>query len=97
MENSPFLITDGCLTAYKGTDAAVTVPEGITEIGDRAFYRCAFSECTALGHIELPDSVTEIGECAFKGCTALKDVTMPKDIIIGKDAFRGTPCEASQQ
>ena len=41
----------------------------MTEIGD-----CAFSGCTGLTSIEIPDSVREIGEYAFKGCTGLKRI-----------------------
>lgn len=39
------------------------VPEGETKIG-----RAAFLGCTALTSIEIPNSVTEIGENAFYEC-----------------------------
>ncbi len=41
-----------------GTVAAVTVPEGVTEIGDYAFYTSSLSRLT------LPASLTEIGSWA---------------------------------
>ena len=41
----------------------------ITRIADRAF-----SKCTSLSSIEVPNSVTSIGSCAFEGCTNLKQV-----------------------
>ena len=41
----------------------------MTYIGDRAF-----SYCTSLTSITIPDSVTLIGYCAFLDCTSLKTV-----------------------
>ena len=35
----------------------------------------AFENCTALGVLEIPASVTSIGQYAFSGCTALYDLT----------------------
>lgn len=40
----------------------------------------AFSDCSFLTSIAIPDSVTSIGWCAFKGCSSLKRVTIPKSV-----------------
>ena len=32
-----FTITDGVLTAYEGEDRTVTIPDGVTSIGESAF------------------------------------------------------------
>lgn len=53
----------------------ITVPEGITEIGDGAFFMCS-----ELEYVKLPDSITEIGEYAFRGCINLKSVNIPAGI-----------------
>ena len=45
------------------------IPDGVTEIDSRAFYRC-----TALQSITIPDSVTHIGEHAFSECSSLTQV-----------------------
>ncbi len=51
-------------------NGSYTIPEGVTEIGNRAFY-----ECTSLIKVTIPNSVTKIGMCAFSGCTSLIKVT----------------------
>mgnify|MGYP002802687320 CR=1 FL=1 len=46
---------------------SVTIPEGVTDIGENAF-----AGCSSLEKITIPDSVTDIGLSAFSGCTALE-------------------------
>lgn len=47
----------------------------MVEIGEYAF-----SGCTGLSNITIPNSVTSIGEGAFRGCTSLIDVTIPNSV-----------------
>ena len=47
-----------------------------------------FSYCTSLTSIEIPDSVTSIGNEAFRNCTSLKSVEIPDSVTsIGAWAF----------
>lgn len=63
---------------------AVTLPDGLTEIGDYAFDGCTF-----LNSIEIPNSVTRICEKAFRDCEDLETVKMSEGIkSIGEAAFR---------
>ena len=64
----------------------MTIPEGVTEIGEGAFYGC-----DSLTSVIIPDSVTEIGGISFGRCESLTSVSMPSDTIIGDDAFFRTP------
>ena len=58
----------------------------VTSIGDSAF-----SHCTGLTSIAIPDSVTTIGDYAFDGCTALTSITIPESVTsIGDRAFEGS-------
>ena len=68
----------------------VTLPEGLTEIGDYAFYGCY-----SLGNIELPSTLTSIGRYAFNGCSDITEVTIPSAVtFIGKYAYYGTDLES---
>ena len=58
---------------------------GLTSIRDHAF-----SECTGLTSITIPNSVTTIGTGAFDGCTGLTSITIPNSVTtIGSCAFSG--------
>ena len=50
----------------------------------------AFSSCTNLSSIVIPDVVTSIGQSAFRGCTSLTSITIPSSVTtIGSSAFYG--------
>ena len=61
----------------------VTIPNSVTEIGERAF-----DGCTSLSDIAIPNSVTEIGDYAFVFCSSLKNITIPSSVTsISNDMF----------
>lgn len=63
----------------------VIIGKGVTSIGI-----CAFSKCSRLKSIEIPDSVTSIGENAFSGCSSLSRIEIPDSVTsIGNGAFSG--------
>jgi hypothetical protein len=86
--DSDFTIEDGVLTKYTGDGGDVVIPEGVTEIGDYAFYGCS-----GLISVEIPDGVTTIGDFAFAWCESLASIDIPESVTtIGDSAFAG--CES---
>ncbi|MBQ6874098.1 MAG: leucine-rich repeat protein [Clostridia bacterium] len=68
---------------YNQIIRSVVINDGVTSIGDYAFYGC-----TNLESITIPDSVTSIGDYAFYGCTNLTDVTIGDGVNnIGERTF----------
>ena len=68
---------------WEYTMEKVVIEEGVTSIGDYAFY--------SYGHLEsvtIPDSVTSIGELAFFWCDKITSITIPAGVkTIGDSAF----------
>ena len=65
--------------------------------GTKTICDSAFSYCTSLESIIIPDSVENIGEMAFYNCTSLANITVPDDIRIGRDAFEYTAYYNNEQ
>ncbi len=68
---------------YKSYIKYVSLPNGVTSIGD-----WAFRDCSGLTSIEIPNRVTSIGSDAFDGCSGLTSVTIGNRVTgIGNTAF----------
>ena len=64
-------------------DTSFIIPDGVTSIGNEAFY-----DCDSLTNITIPSSVTSIGDYAFYGCDSLTSITIPSSVTsIGWYAF----------
>ncbi|EXM39679.1 cell surface protein [Ruminococcus albus SY3] len=62
---------------------SVTIPEGVTNIGFRAFF-----ECKSLVEVSIPDGVVTIGGQAFHTCEKLREVIIPDSVeTLGGGAF----------
>ena len=83
-DSDGFIIVNHILFGFvsKGK-TIVTIPSGVTSIGERAFY-----ECKGLKRVTIPTGVTSIGKYAFYNCSDLITVTIPSGMTsIGKHAF----------
>ena len=54
---------------------AVTLPDGLVEIGNYAF-----SGCKNLESVTLPESLTTLGDYAFSSCKSLKTIKIPSGV-----------------
>ena len=60
---------------YQDYITSISLPYGLTRIGDRAF-----KSCSALESINIPQSLESIGIAAFQGCVKLESITLPEGI-----------------
>ncbi len=71
--------------AYKDKIQSVAISNGVTSIGDNAFY-----ECSNLTSVAIPDGILRIGELSFALCNSITNINIPKSVAcIGKAAFGG--------
>ena len=94
---STFYASDDHTTApwyqYRSSVKKIIVRSGVTTIGAFAFFGYHSDyHFSNLKEVELPDSLTAIGDYAFSCCAALGKITIPDHVInIGTYAFYNCP------
>ena len=85
-EGAMYNYSSSNISPFKGSVIkSVIISDGVTTIGDSAFYNCR-----NLISITIPSSVTSIGNTAFCNCGNLTSVTILDGVIsIGDKAFTG--------
>lgn len=73
-----FVIEDGVLISYGGSEEIVVIPEEVTEIRKKAFKHAGPRK--NMKEVVLHNGITTIGEKAFKNCDALVSVTIPDGV-----------------
>ena len=89
VEDGKMVLPEGVVGPFGSLETkiqAITVPEGYTALGEKAFYNAS-----KIAIFNLPASLTSIGASAFENCSAVKAITLPNAVTyIGKSAFVGT-------
>lgn len=79
---------EATITGYNGTDTELVIPDTIDGYSVCTIGANAFSYCTGLNSVNIPNSVTSIGSYAFSYCTGLKSIDIPNSVTnIGGYAF----------
>lgn len=77
-ENGYIIICD-TIYDYQGTDQIITLPKGVKNIGQNAFFSKDITEITFNNDLE------KIANNAFNSCTELEKVTLPKTVALDKE------------
>lgn len=92
LQQTELTIPDDC-SSVVGLNDNPTVKKIIFEGDDTEICKGAFSNCTALEEIRLPENLLAIAPESFSGCSALQKISVPDNVSeIGYSAFSG--CES---
>lgn len=93
--DSGMLVISGCgqiddcpmpnapLSSYRANISSIIIKDGITRIGNNAFFSCA-----NLTSVTIPSSVNSIGAMAFANCSGLTSVMIPSSVTeLGESTF----------
>lgn len=70
---------------YRSQITAAVVSDGVTDLGNYAFYNC-----TNLESVSLPDTLTSLGRSGFEKCYALTGIIIPEGVTALEDwVFEG--------
>ncbi|MDF2541891.1 MAG: hypothetical protein K0S47_1609 [Herbinix sp.] len=83
-KSSDFIIEDGILKQYLGSDKEIIIPNGVKTIGTNAFKDCKMEK------VLIPDGVSLIEDGAFLNCSKLTEIVIPDSVEeLGQSTFQG--------
>lgn len=84
------ILEDGTveITGYRGEAEGIEVPQELDGYTVKNIGKNAFTGCTSLSSITLPEGLTNIEYYAFSFCSSLSSITLPEGLMnIGDEAF----------
>ncbi|MDE6519338.1 MAG: leucine-rich repeat protein, partial [Ruminococcus sp.] len=79
-ENPLVIVGNGILIDGKTCSGDIVIPEGVTSIVGKAFYKCS-----GLTSVTIPESVTSIGYWAFSSCDSLTSIKILNPELYNND------------
>jgi hypothetical protein len=77
------------------TDTNIVIPSEYEELPVVSIGNMAFSGCTSITSVVIPDGITSIGDDAFYGCSNIEIINIPDSVTsIGMTAFSGINSKA---
>lgn len=81
-DDKGYIVINGMLCAYAGTETDITIPDGVKKIGYAALSK------TNITSVKMPDSLLSIENKAFLNCADLKKVEMSDSVTeLGDSVF----------
>ena len=80
MDFSYKIIDDGtfCITSYRGSVEHVVIPHNINAT---VLFDDLFKGHTEISSVKIPETITDIGGFVFDGCTNIKEIILPPNLI----------------
>ena len=83
-----FKVNGSSIIGYNGPDTEVSIPPVINGVKIDEISTRAFKDVKHITKVEMPTTITKIGDYAFYGCTALSNIKLHKGITyLGNYAF----------
>ncbi len=80
--------SNAVITRYNGSDKTIIVPSTIDGYTVKGIGDYAFSGCSSITDVTIPQGITSIGIAAFVFCNGLESVSIPDSVTnIGSSAF----------
>lgn len=92
--NLYFDTATGKITDCDATVTEAVIPSEINGVEVTAIKWEAFSNCTDLTRVTIPDSVTSIGSSAFSDCSSMTSIIIPDSVVSFSDGYTFSGCSS---
>lgn len=79
------------ITGYQGNETEISIPNEIDSKGIAKIGNFAFSDCSSLSTVTIPEGIKVINNGIFFNCSALRQIGIPEGVrSIGEYVFVGS-------
>ena len=76
IENNTF-----CVAGYKGNEAHIVIPDRVNGAPITVLFDKLFRGHSEIESVKIPDTVTDLGEFVFDGCSNLRRIELPSQLV----------------